>query len=323
MRRLQFIAAAIKTLATLAAVCAMPAALAQGSGPIRIIVPFPPGGSSDSVARVLAGGMKDKLGQTVIVENKAGGGTIIGTEYVAKSPADGTTLLWMTTPFAINATLFKQLPYDTAKDFTPVIVATTGPLALIVHPSSPYKTVADLVAAGKKNKLTFGSSGLGGSPHLTTAMFMSAEGFSAVHVPYKGSAPSVQDLIAGHTNFVFDTVFLTAPFVQAGKARALAQTGKTRAAAMPDVPTMVEAGVPNFVATSWLGLAAPAGTPKEVINKINAAANEVLRRPDVKASLAKQGMEPAGGSPEDAARHLQSEIAWWGKAVKDSGATPE
>lgn len=301
------------------------AAQALPDKPIRIIVPFPPGGSSDTVARVLAAGMKDKLGQTVLVENKGGAGTVIGTEMVAKSPGDGTTLLWMATPFAINATLFKQLPYDTLKDFTPVIVATTGPLALIVHPSSPYRTVGDLVAAAKKNpgQLTYGSSGNGGSPHLATEMFKHVAGFTAVHVPYKGSAPAVQDLIAGQTSFVFDTVFLTAPFVQAGKARALAQTGRTRAAALPDVPTMVEAGVPNFVATSWLGLAAPSSTPKAVVARINAAANEVLRQPDVLSSLARQGMEPAGGSPEDAARHLKAEIAWWGKAVQDSGAKPD
>ena len=323
MHRLRLLAGLAGTLATL---CALPPALAQGGfpdKPIRIVVPFPPGGSSDSVARVLAAGMKERLGQPVLVENKAGAGTIIGTEMVAKSPPDGTTLLWMATPFAINATLFKQLPYDTQKDFTPVVVATTGPLALIVHPSSPWRTVADLVAAGKVGKLTYGSSGNGGSPHLATEMFKNAAGFDAVHVPYKGSAPSVQDLLAGHTSFVFDTVFLTAPFVQSGKARALAQTGRTRAAALPDVPTMVEAGVPNFVATSWLGLAVPAGTPKDVVAKLNAAANEVLSRPDVKASLAKQGMDPAGGTPEEAARHVATEIAWWGKAVRDSGAKPD
>ncbi|WP_326541103.1 tripartite tricarboxylate transporter substrate binding protein [Pseudorhodoferax sp.] len=293
--------------------------------PIRIIVPFPPGGSSDTIARLLANGMKDKLGQPVLVENKPGAGTIIGTDMVAKGAADGYTLLWMTTPFAINATLFKQLPYDPIKDFTPVSLVTTGPLALIVHPTSPYKTVGELVAAAKKQpgKLTYGSSGNGGSPHLTSEMFKSVAGFDAVHVPYKGSAPSVQDLIAGQTSFVFDTVFLTAPFVQAGRARALAVTGRARAATLPDVPTMVEAGVPGFVATSWLGLAAPSQTPKDVVARLSAAADEVLRNPDIRASLTKQGMDPAGGSPEDAARHVAAEIAWWGKAVRDSGAKPD
>jgi len=292
------------------------------SRPIKIVVPFPPGGSSDSVARLLANGMREKLGQPVIVDNKAGAGTVIGTEAVAKSPADGYTLLWMTTPFAINASLAKSLPYDTFKDLTPVIDVVEMPLVMIVNPSSPAKSVRDLVQMAKKSpgKLSYGSSGNGGSPHLAMEMFKSMTGVFINHIPYRGSAPSVQDLIAGQTDVVMDTIFLTTPQVQAGKARALAQTGTKRSAYLPDVPTMREAGVEGYEATSWLALAAPGGTPSAVVQKLNAAANEVLKSTAIREQLTKQGLEILAGTPEDSARHLRVEVEKWGRAVKSSGA---
>jgi tripartite-type tricarboxylate transporter receptor subunit TctC len=295
------------------------------SRPIRIVVPFPPGGSSDSVARILANGMKDKLGQAVVIENKPGGGTIIGTEFVAKSPPDGYTLLWMTTPFAINESLYKQLPYGTFKDFVPVIDVVSNPLVMIVHPNSPAKSVADLVALAKKSpgKLSYGSSGNGGSPHLAMEMVKAATGVFINHIPYRGSAPAVNDLIAGQTDVVIDTLFLTVPQVQGGKARAIAQTGPTRSKLLPDVPTMREAGLTGYEATSWLSLAAPAGVPPAVLSKLNAAANEVLQTPAIRDQLTKQGLEVHGGTTEDAARHLRAEVDRWGKAVKSSGAKPD
>lgn len=293
--------------------------------PIKLVVPFPPGGTSDTVARVLMTGMSEKLGQPIIVENRGGGGTIIGTEFVAKSPADGYTMLWMTTPFAINETLYKQLPYSTFKSFTPVIDVVSVPLVMIVNPSSPAKSVADLIAMAKKNpgKLSYGSSGNGGSPHLATEMFKSMAGVNINHIPYKGSAPSVMDLVGGQTDVVIDTLFLTQPQVTAGKARALAQTGATRSKVMPDVPTMREAGLKGYEATSWLSLTVPAGTPADVIQRLNAMANEVLGAPAIRESFAKQGLEILAGTPEDAARHLRAEVVRWGEAVKSSGAKVE
>lgn len=311
--------------AALLALAPVAAALAQDafpSRPIKIVVPFPPGGSSDSVARLLANGMKDKLGQPVIVENKAGAGTIIGTEAVAKSPADGYTMLWMTTPFAINESLHNQRPYDTFKDFTPLIDVVSNPLVMIVNPNSPAKTVKDLIALAKKSpgKLSYGSSGNGGSPHLAMEMFKAAAGVHINHIPYKGSAPAVTDLIGGQTDVVIDTLFLTAPQVAGGKARALAQTGPTRSKLLPDVPTMREAGLAGYEATSWLSLAVPAGTPAAIVGRLNAAANEVLQTPAIRDQLVKQGMEVHGGTPEQAAQHLRAEVDRWGKAIKASGA---
>jgi len=319
-----------RRIATAAMLALVPvaAAFAQDafpSRPIKIVVPFPPGGSSDSVARLLANGMKDKLGQPVIVENKAGAGTIIGTEAVAKSPADGYTLLWMTTPFAINESLYPQRPYDTFKDFTPLIDVVSNPLVMIVNPNSPAKTVKDLIALAKKmpGKLSYGSSGNGGSPHLAMEMFKAAAGVYINHIPYKGSAPAVTDLIGGQTDVVIDTLFLTAPQVAGGKARALAQTGPTRSKLLPDVPTMREAGLAGYEATSWLSLAVPAGTPAAIVGRLNAAANEVLRTPAIRDQLVKQGMEVHGGTPEEAAQHLRAEVDRWGKAIKASGAKAE
>jgi tripartite-type tricarboxylate transporter receptor subunit TctC len=320
----------IRRLFVSAMLAALPwaGALAQDnfpSHPIKIVVPFPPGGSSDSLARLLATGMQDKLGQPVIIDNKGGAGTVIGTEAVAKSPADGYTLLWMTTPFSINASLMKSLPYETFKDFAPVVDAVAMPLVMIVPPNSPARSVRDLVELAKKapGKLAYGSSGNGGSPHLAMEMFKSMTGVFISHIPDRGSAPAVQDLIAGQTDVVIDTIFLVTPQVQGGKARALAQTGAKRSAYLPDVPTMREAGVAGYEATSWMSLAAPAGTPPDVIRKLNAAANEVLKAPAMREQLTKQGLEIIAGTPEDAARHLRVEVEKWGKAVKSSGAKPD
>jgi tripartite-type tricarboxylate transporter receptor subunit TctC len=272
----------------------------------------------------MANAMKDKLGQPIIVENKPGAGTIIGTDAVAKSAPDGYTLLWMTPPFAINETLYKQLPYNTQKDFVPVVDLVSNPLVMMVHPNSPAKSVQDLIAMAKKSpgKLSYGSSGNGGSPHLAMEMFKSMTGIYVNHIPYRGSAPAVMDLIAGQTDVVIDTLFLAVPQVSGGKARALAQTGPTRSRLLPDVPTMREAGLAGYEATSWLSLAAPAGTPPAIVAKLNAAANEALQSPAVREQLVKQGLEIHGGTPEESARHLRAEIERWGKAVKASGAKP-
>lgn len=314
--------------AALLAVLPLASALAQDvypSKPIKLIVPFPPGGTADVIARLIAGNLKDTLGQPVIVDNKGGGGTIIGTDFVAKSPADGYTLLWATTPFAINHSLYPNRPYDTFRDFVSVVDVVSMPLVLIVPPSSPAKSVRELVDLSKKSPgtLSYGSSGNGGSPHLAMELFKSASGADIRHVPYRGSAPALTDLLGGQTDAMMDTVFLVTPHVHSGKARALAQTGIRRSSYLPDVPTMREAGFPGYEVGSWLGIAAPAHTPAQTVHKLNAAVNEVLKSPAIRAELEKQGLEIIAGTPEDAARHLKSEVENFAKVVQSSGAKPD
>ncbi|MDF3883023.1 tripartite tricarboxylate transporter substrate binding protein [Cupriavidus basilensis] len=291
--------------------------------PIRVIVPFPAGGTTDQVARIVAGKMREQLGQPLIVDNKGGAGTVIGTQDVAHSPPDGYTLLWTATPLAINASLVKKLPFDTLRDLTMVGNVAAVPLVLIVPPSSPYKTVQSLIQAArdKPNSLSYGSSGVGGSAHLATAMFLSDAGIRMNHVPYKGSAPAVSDLIGGHVDVVFDTLFLTRPYIQAGKARALAQTGSARSPLLPDVPTLQEAGYKNLVVESWHVVAAPAATPPAVVQKLNAALVVALRTQEVKDALVKQGLDIRANTPAEANRYFKSEVDRWAKAVSASGAS--
>lgn len=307
----------------------MTGVLAQGdypSRPVKIVVPFPPGGTTDAVARLLAGVVKDRLGQAVVIDNKAGGGTIIGTDSVAKSGADGYTLLWASTPFAVNETLHRgKLPYDTVKDFVSVADIVSIPLVLAVPPNSPATTVREFVELARKQpgKLSYGSSGNGGGPHLAMEMLKSSMGIYLSHIPYRGSAAALTDLMGGQTDAMFDTVFLVKPQAAAGKVRILAQTGNTRSIYLPGTPTMQEAGIAGYEATAWLKLVAPAGTPRAVVQKLNTAFNEALKMPAIRQSLVKQGLEIRGGSPQESALHLKGEIDKWGKAVKSSGATPD
>ncbi|GLC91802.1 hypothetical protein Tamer19_12100 [Cupriavidus sp. TA19] len=314
--------------AAVVALVPMASALAQEnypSHPIKIVVPFPPGGTSDTVARLVAAKLKDKLGQPVLVDNKGGGGTIIGTEAVARSPADGYTLLWATPPFAINHSLYTKRPYDAFKDFVAVVDVASMPLVLIVPPNSPAKNLQELIALAKKNpgKLSYGSSGNGGSPHLAMETFKSASNADIKHIPYRGSAPAFTDLLGGQTDVMIDTTLLVTPYVAAGKVRALAQTGTERSSALPNVPTMREAGVPGVSVSAWLMLVAPAGTPDSIVRKLNTAVNEVLKTPSVRDQLEKQGLEITAGSQADAARHLKADIDMYAKAIKASGVKAE
>lgn len=295
------------------------------SRPIKIVVPFTPGGATDSVARLIAANLKEKLGQTVYVENKGGGGTIIGTDLVAKSAADGYTLLMLTPPFAVNHSLYPDRPYDTFEDFVPVVGVASLPLVLIVQANSPVKTVKDLVELAKKNpgKLSYGSAGNGSGTHLAMEMLKSSAGVDIRHIPYRGSLPSLTDLLARQTDAIFDTILLVTPYVTSGKVHALAQTGAKRSSYLPEVPTMQEAGISGYEAVSWLAFAAPAGTPAAVVQKLNAAVNEILESPSVRKQLERQGLEIIGGTPEDAARHLKKEVEKFAAAVKSSGAKPQ
>ncbi|WP_423455859.1 Bug family tripartite tricarboxylate transporter substrate binding protein [Ottowia sp. VDI28] len=317
----------LKCMASLTLISAFAPALADNFPvrPLKIVVPFPAGGGSDIVARLLAKGMQANLGQPVLIENKGGAGTVIGTEAVAKSPGDGYTMLWMATPFYINATLVKKLPYDTLKDLTPVVDIVSGPLALVVNPSSPWKTLGDLVNAAKQapGKLSYGSSGSGGSPHIATEMLAVAAGAKFTHVPYRGSAPAMNDLLAGQTQFQLDTITLLKPHIDAGKLRALAITGKKRDASLPNVPTIAESGYAGFEALSSMSLAVPSSTPADVVKKLNAAAMHALADKETRESLNSRGWDIIGNSADEAKERLASEIERWGKAVRASGASVE
>ena len=315
----------IIVLAGLSPLCVPVMAQDFPSRAIKLIVPFPAGGSTDHVARVVSNGLKDELGQTAIIENKGGAGTLLGTEVVARADPDGYTLLSTATPFAINATLVKALNYDTLKSFDPVIFTAAIPLVILVNEKSPWRTLKDMVDAAKAKPgvYTYGSSGNGGSPHLATAMLEAATGIKMMHIPYKGSAPSVADLVAGQTDMVIDTVFLGAPHVKSGRLRALAQLGPTRSVLMPDVPTMQELGYKDFSAVSWFGVFAPAGTPRPILEKLNGAINRTLAKPEVIETLNAQGFFIVGGPLDGAMPRLKREIEVWGKAVRDSGAVTQ
>ncbi len=325
---------AFRKLARIVALTAVVAGLAlpasaqtpYPSRPVRIVVPFPAGGTTDILARALAQNLSERLGQSFVVDNRPGAGGNIGAELVAKSPPDGYTLLMGTVgTHAINASLYKSMPFDHVKDFAPVVLVAGVPNVLEVNPALPVHSVAELIAYGKANpgKLNFASSGSGTSIHLSGELFKVMTGVSMQHVPYKGSAPALQDLVGGQVQLMFDNLPSSLAMIKAGKLRPLAVTSTTRAAALPDVPTVAEAGVPGFEASSWFGLLAPAGTPPDVVAKLNAAANAWLASPDARDKLLAQGAIAAGGTPEDFAKHIAAETAKWAKVVQASGAKVE
>ena len=317
---------ALAAIAALAALAAAPAAHAQGAypnKPVRIVVPFPAAGTTDILARAAGQKMSEAWGQPVVVDNRPGAGGNIGAELVAKSANDGYTLLMGTVgTHAINASLYAKMPYDHVKDFVPIVLVAGVPNVLVVHPSVPANSVQELIAYGKANpgKLNFASSGSGTSIHLAGELFKVSTGVQMQHVPYKGSAPAVSDLLGGQVQLMFDNLPSALPHIKAGKLKALAVTSNARAPALPDVPTIAEAGVPGFEASSWFGLLAPAGTSRDVVTKVNAEVAKWLASADAKEKLTAAGANVAGGSPEDFARHIAAETAKWAKVVKDSGA---
>ena len=304
-------------------VFALASAQSYPTKPIRLVVPFPPGGATDILARDVAQKLTEAWGQSVIVDNRPGAGGNIGSELVAKSAPDGYTLEMGTVgTHAINASLYAKMPYDHVKDFTPVILVAGVPNVLVVNPSVPANSVAELIAYAKANpgKLNFASSGNGTSIHLSGELFKVMAGVQITHIPYKGSTPALQDLLAGQVQMMFDNLPPSLPQIKAGKLRALAVTSLTRAPALPDVPTLSESGLPGFEASSWFGILAPAGTPAPIVAKLNAEIAKYLATPEAKEKLAKQGANAAGGTPDDFAKHIAAETAKWAKVVKDSGA---
>ncbi len=321
MRRL-FLAA----MATIA--CLHGAAFAQTypTKPVRIVVPFPPGGGTDIGTRILAQKLSEAWGQSVVVENKGGAAGIVGTEFTAKAAPDGYTLMMGNIgTHAINVSLYKKLPYDPVRDFAPVSQVAGLPLFLLVHPSVPANSTADLVALlkSKPGQFDYSSSGSGGSMHVAAELFKSMAGVRIVHIPYKGGGPAVADLIAGQVKISFATVLETLGHVKSGKVRALAVTSSRRSLAAPEYPTLAESGLAGYESTSWLALFAPAGTPREIVARVSADAARVMNTPEVRERFVAQGADPIGSTPEQLAAVLARDIAKYAKVMKDSGTQPE
>jgi len=305
----------------------MPASVSAQRYPeksIRFIAPYAPGGSTDLLARTLAQKLTDSLGQPVVADNRPGAGGNIGADIVAKSSPDGyTILLAPVSPMAINVTLYgKKLPFNPEKDFAPITLVAKVPLVIVVNVSSPAKTLQEFIALVKSRpgKMTYGSSGSGSSNHLTGAMLMSAAQLNMVHVPYKGGAPGMVALLSNEVDMMVAQIPSSKQLHTGGKVRALAISGAKRSPAMPDVPTMIESGLPGFDATSWYCVVAPAGTPKPIIDKLNAEIVKALNTAEMRLRLADEGAEIAPSTPDELARFVHAEIIKWGKAVRDSGA---
>jgi tripartite-type tricarboxylate transporter receptor subunit TctC len=317
--------AALGLAAAVAAAVALPAAAqsAYPSKPITMVVPFPPGGPTDLVARVLAQQLGEQLGQSIVVDNKAGANGNIGAQAVARAPADGYTLLYNTSSITLSPALYKSLPWNVEKDFAPVALTAVVPLALVVHPGVPANNVKEFIAYAKANpgKLSYGSAGNGNVTHLGAFQFAQANGIDAVHVPFKGSAPADLALAGGEIQFLTDTVNSVMGFVKDKRMKMLAVTTGKRMAQFPDVPTLAESGMPGFEVGAWQGVMVPAATPKPIVERLNTELNKALQNPEVRAKLAQQGAEPLGSTPAEYGAYVKKELARWGQVVKASGVT--
>jgi tripartite-type tricarboxylate transporter receptor subunit TctC len=316
----------LRYLASTLLVCLPLAAAAQASDfpnkAIRLVVPFPPGGATDAAARLVAVKMSEHWGQPVLVDNRAGAGGNVGSDLVAKSPADGYTLVMgVTGSHAINTSLYSRMPYDPVTDFVAISQVAVVPNVLVVHPSVPAKNLAELMALAKKEpgKLNYASLGNGTAAHLGMEMLKSEAGVDITHVPYKGSAPAVSDLLGGQVQMMVDGLPSALPHVKAGKLRAIALTSLRRSPSLPDLPTISET-YPGFYADAWSGLFAPKGTPQPVVDKLSAEVQRILKLPDVREKLAALGAEPVGSTQAEFAAHVKKEIDKWAKVVKTSGA---
>jgi tripartite-type tricarboxylate transporter receptor subunit TctC len=308
------------------AIFAASGALAQAAyptKPVRIIVPYSAGGPADIYARFLGDRLQKSLGQPFVIENRPGAGAIIGTEAVAKSPADGYTLLMMSNTHTVNESLFTKKPYSLLRDLAPVAPVNYSDLILVVHPSVPAHNLKELIALAKSKPgaLNYASSGPGTPYHMAGELFKAMAGIDVVHVPHKGSAEARTSVLAGNVQMMFDAITTMAPLVQAGKVRAIATSGKTRSSITPDVPTLSEAGLPGYDAVIWLGVMAPAGTPKPIIDTLNSDIERIANSPDVKEIWTRQGAVPMRMTPEEFGKFLEQDIQKWAKVVKFSGAT--
>jgi tripartite-type tricarboxylate transporter receptor subunit TctC len=292
---------------------------------ITMVVPFPPGGPTDLVARVLAHKMSQQMGQQIIIDNRGGANGNIGSGFVAKAAADGYTVLYNTSSITLSPALYKKLSYDVLRDLVPVALTATVPLGLVVNPSLPIHNVSEFIAYAKANpgKLTYGSAGAGNVTHLGAFQFLQANGIEALHVPYKGSAPADADLVGGQIQFMTDTINSIAGFVREKRLRLLAVTTPKRTALFPDVPTLAESGMPGFEVSAWQGMMVPSNTPVPVINRLNAELTKALQDPEVQQKMAIQGAIPLGSTPEEYGTYIKSELARWSKIVKQTGVSLE
>ena len=310
-----------------ASAIAAPTLLAQDYPlkPIRMVVPFAPGGNTDIIARAIAPGMAQDLGQPVIIENRGGAGSTLGTAIGAKAPPDGYTLLMVSSAHVINPAVRKSLPYDSVKDFAPVTLVADVPNALAVHPSVPVKDVRGLIAFARKRPgdLTYATPGAGTSSHLAVEMLAAAEKLNLVQVPYKGVGPATADVVGGHVHMIFSSMPALIEHVRAGRLRMLAQAGLKRTSAAPDVPTMIEAGYKDFYVSSGFGMFAPAGTPRPIIDRLHQAMVRVLAIPELREQLVAQGADPVGNTPEQFGEQIREELKLWAQFIKQTGIKPE
>jgi len=320
---------AIARASTLAvALLAMPvAAMGQAypSKPIRLIVPSTPGGSVDTLARTIGPKLSERWGQQVVVDNRAGAGGIIAAELTAKAPPDGYLLMLGTVAsLGTNVSLHKKLPYDPLKDFAPVTLVATQNLMLLVHPSVPAKSVAELVriAKSKPGQLSFASAGNGTGSHLSGELFKQLAGVDILHIPYKGVAPAMVDVISGQVAINFPSILTALPHARSGRVRALAVTGASRTRAAPELPTMQEAGIRNYESATWYGIVAPTGTPQEIVTKLSAEVAALLKQPETHERLSREGADPVGSSPQEFGRFMQMEIEKWRKVIRAAGIQP-
>jgi tripartite-type tricarboxylate transporter receptor subunit TctC len=321
MKRHQFIRGLAAAACAAGLLQALPAsAQTWPTRPVRIVVPFAVGGPADVFARFLAQRLPDQLGQTFVVENKPGAGAVIGTDQVAKAPPDGYTLLLMSNTHTVNETLVANKPYHLTRDFVGVAPINYSDLVLVAHPSVPVANVRDLLKLAKQRpgKLNYASSGTGTPYHMAGELFKSMAGVYLVHIPYKGSSGARTDLLGGQVDFMFDAVTTMTEQVRAGKAKAIATTGKQRSAVLPDVPTVNESGVPGYEATIWLGLMAPKGTPPAVVNRLNEAVSKIVGQPDVQQAWAKQGAVPLVMNAQAFDKYIQDDIQKWAKVIQSA-----
>jgi tripartite-type tricarboxylate transporter receptor subunit TctC len=309
----------------LAFLAAAAAAQPYPSRPVRLIIPFPPGGSNDIVGRMIAAQLGERLGQPVIVDNRTGAGGTIGTDAAAKSPADGYMLLLVSTAYAFNTSIYKKLPYDPVASFVAVAILGTGPAVLVVHPSLPVNSVRDLITLAKQKpgQLNWAAAGVGSFQHLASALFKLQAGIDVVHVQYKGGGPAMMDLIAGHADVSMGSLIQMLPHIRSGKLKALGTTGATRSAVLPDLPTIAEAGVPGHEAANWWGIVAPAGTPPAIIERLHAELSVILTSAETKKRFEAEGAEAVPMSPDEFGRFIQAETAKWARVVKEAGIRAE
>ncbi len=309
-------------------ICMQPVAHAQTSyptRPVRIIAPSAAGGAADTVARIIAPLLSERIGQPVVVDTRPGAGTIVGTDAAAKSAPDGHTLLIGLPALAINPSIYKTLPYDGLRDFVAITQAVSQPNLFVVHPSLPVKSVQELIALARARpgELVYASSGVGASSHLTIELFLLMTGTRMLHVPYKGPGPGLIDLVAGRVTLAAPSTIATLPHVRSGRLRALAVTTAKRVAGLPDIPSVAEAGVPGYESVSWFGFVAPAGTPKDIVARLNKDIVAILRTPEVGERFIREGAEVVAGSPEEFERYIGAEAVKWAKVVRSAGIKPE